>query len=36
MQPAAGWMEICPLPALYRTFTRYTLNPSAATALAAE
>ena len=36
MQPAAGWMEICPLPALHRTFTRYTLNPSTATALAAE
>jgi isopenicillin-N N-acyltransferase-like protein len=26
MQPAAGWMEICPLPALYREFTRYTLS----------
>ncbi len=36
MQPASGWMEICPLPALHRTFTRYTLTPPAATALAAE
>jgi isopenicillin-N N-acyltransferase like protein len=36
MQPGAGWMEICPLPALNRKFTRYTLTPSAATALAAE
>ena len=36
MQPATGWMEICPLPALNRTFTRYTLTPSTATAMAAE
>jgi isopenicillin-N N-acyltransferase-like protein len=36
MQPAEGWMEICPLPALNRIFTRYTLTPSTATALAAE
>lgn len=35
MKPAEGWMEICPLPALNRTFTRYTLSPTAA-ALAAE
>ncbi len=26
MQPAEGWMEICPLPALHREFTRYTLS----------
>jgi isopenicillin-N N-acyltransferase like protein len=26
MQPAQGWMEICPLPALNRDFTRYTLS----------
>ena len=26
MQPAEGWMEICPLPALNREFTRYTLT----------
>lgn len=25
MKPAEGWMEICPLPALNREFTRYTL-----------
>ncbi|HTW72421.1 MAG TPA: C45 family peptidase [Acetobacteraceae bacterium] len=25
MQPGEGWMEICPLPALQREFTRYTL-----------
>ena len=36
MQPEAGWMEICPLPALNRVFTRYTLTPSAASAMAAE
>ncbi|HET6239215.1 MAG TPA: C45 family peptidase [Acetobacteraceae bacterium] len=36
MKPAEGWMEICPLPALNRTFTRYALIPSTATALAAE
>ncbi len=36
MKPAEGWMEICPLPALNRTFTRYALTPSTATALAAE
>jgi hypothetical protein len=29
-------MEICPLPALNRAFTRYALTPSTATALAAE
>jgi hypothetical protein len=26
MQPAEGWMEICPLPALNSEFTRYTLS----------
>ena len=26
MQPAAGIMEVCPLPALNRTFTRYSLT----------
>ena len=26
MQPSEGWMEICPLPALNREFTRYTLT----------
>ena len=36
MQPADGWMEICPLPALNRTFTRYTLTAQSAAALAAE
>jgi isopenicillin-N N-acyltransferase-like protein len=36
MKPAEGWMEICPLPALNRAFTRYALTPSTATALAAE
>jgi isopenicillin-N N-acyltransferase-like protein len=36
MKPEEGWMEICPLPALNRRFTRYTLTLSAATALAAE
>lgn len=37
MKPAEGWMEICPLPALNRTFTRYELRPSpAVSALAAE
>ena len=25
MRPAEGWMEICPLPALQREFTRYSL-----------
>ena len=25
MQPADGWMDICPLPALQRAFTRYRL-----------
>jgi len=25
MQPGEGWMDICPLPALQREFTRYTL-----------
>jgi isopenicillin-N N-acyltransferase like protein len=25
MRPAEGWMEICPLPALQREFTRYAL-----------
>jgi isopenicillin-N N-acyltransferase-like protein len=36
MQPAEGWMEICPLPALHRTFTRYTLTSAAVTAEAAD
>lgn len=36
MEPGAGWMEICPLPALNRTFTRYSVASSDATALAAE
>jgi hypothetical protein len=26
MQPALGVMEVCPLPALNRTFTRYSLS----------
>ena len=29
MQPAAGLMEVCPLPALQRDFTTYRLEPSA-------
>jgi isopenicillin-N N-acyltransferase-like protein len=29
MQPADGWMEICPLPALHREFTRYALTSAA-------
>jgi hypothetical protein len=29
MQPAEGWMEICPLPALQRAFTRYRLSTAA-------
>ncbi len=36
MQPEEGWMEICPLPALNRVFTRYTLSPTMASAMAAE
>jgi isopenicillin-N N-acyltransferase like protein len=28
MKPAEGWMEICPLPALSQTFTRYRLSSS--------
>jgi isopenicillin-N N-acyltransferase-like protein len=30
MRPADGHMEIAPLPALNRRFTRYALNPAAA------
>jgi hypothetical protein len=26
MEPAAGLMEVAPLPALNRSFTRYSLN----------
>lgn len=29
MRPAEGVMEIAPLPALNRTFTRYALMPAA-------
>jgi isopenicillin-N N-acyltransferase-like protein len=29
MRPAEGWMEICPLPALNREFTRYSLSSAA-------
>jgi isopenicillin-N N-acyltransferase like protein len=36
MRPADGWMEICPLPALNREFTRYAVTPPTAAALAAE
>jgi len=36
MKPAEGWMEICPLPALNRTFTRYSVASSGTAALAAE
>jgi isopenicillin-N N-acyltransferase like protein len=36
MKPAEGWMEICPLPALNRQFTRYALNDAPALAAAAE
>jgi isopenicillin-N N-acyltransferase-like protein len=36
MKPAEGWMEICPLPALHRSFTRYGVARTSATALAAE
>ena len=36
MKPAEGWMEICPLPALNREFTRYALEPQPALAAAAE
>ncbi len=36
MKPAEGWMEICPLPALNRQFTRYTLDAAPAFAAAAD
>lgn len=36
MKPAEGWMEICPLPAMNRHFTRYTLGDAPALAAAAE
>jgi isopenicillin-N N-acyltransferase like protein len=36
MKPAEGWMEICPLPALNRQFTRYSLKAAPALAVAAE
>jgi isopenicillin-N N-acyltransferase like protein len=36
MKPTEGWMEICPLPALNREFTRYALEPRPALAAAAE
>jgi isopenicillin-N N-acyltransferase like protein len=36
MKPVEGWMEICPLPAMNRHFTRYTLGDAPAIAAAAE